>query len=214
MFARPDTGAAPISYPAPTWSACKAMCESVVRGFFRDGGIPGAFFSPTQVEILKPIRFEKYVTNYRGPLRKPSQIKKEASYQLPATILVDVCYRIEAECVQLEGKSEGAINTGHALQEMFKRRLEQGKSKYAPCLGWKEFLPTYFGAPRGEGTESLERKLQMDVNMNIPALLLSVWDAPARGAYRPTFFEGTVKAGILKFPMAQITNGKLSFERA
>jgi len=37
MFARPDTGAAPISYPVPTWSACKAMFEAVARGFFSDG---------------------------------------------------------------------------------------------------------------------------------------------------------------------------------
>lgn len=32
MFARPDTGSTPISYPVPTWSACKAMFESVARG--------------------------------------------------------------------------------------------------------------------------------------------------------------------------------------
>lgn len=212
MFARPDTGAAPISYPAPTWSACKAMCESVARGFFRDGGTPGAFFSPTKVELLKPIRFEKYVTNYRGPLRKLSQINKQASYQLPATILVDVCYRISADCVQIGDKSANEINAAHGLQEMFKRRLGQGKSKYAPCLGWKEFLPTYFGPPRDHETEHVGRKLQEDINMTIPALLLSVWDAPARGAYRPTFFEGMIEAGVLKFPAARVADGQFSFE--
>ena len=213
MFARPDTGAAPISYPVPTWSACKAMCESVARGFFRDGGSPEAFFSPTQVELLKPIRFEKYVTNYRGPLRKTAQIKKGASYQLPATILVDVCYRIEAECVQIGGKSENKINAAHGLQEMFNRRLGRGKSKYAPCLGWKEFLPTYFGLPRDHEPRHVERKLQEDINMTIPALLLSVWDAPARGAYGPIFCERLIKAGVLKFPAVRVADGKLSFER-
>lgn len=209
MFARPDTGAAPISYPLPTWSACKAMCESVVRGFFRDGGGPSAFFAPTKVELLKPIRFEKYVTNYRGPLRKASQIKKGASYQLPATILVDVGYRIEAECVRIEEEAPGKANVAHGLQAMFKRRLEQGRSKYAPCLGWKEFLPSYFGSVRDDVPG---RGPQRDVNMSIPALLLSVWDAPVRGEYRPTFFEGMIKQGVLRFPPASVVDGKLKFE--
>jgi CRISPR-associated protein Cas5d len=76
MFARPDTGAAPISYPVPTWSACKAMFEAVARGFFIPGLPAAAFFCPTEVQIWRPVRFEKYVTNYRGPLRKPDQIKR------------------------------------------------------------------------------------------------------------------------------------------
>lgn len=36
MFARPDTGGTPTSYPAPTWSAAKGLFESVA--FFVDGG--------------------------------------------------------------------------------------------------------------------------------------------------------------------------------
>ena len=31
MFARPDTGATPISYPVPTYSAAKGMFETVLR---------------------------------------------------------------------------------------------------------------------------------------------------------------------------------------
>jgi CRISPR-associated protein Cas5d len=57
MFTRPDTGAAPVSYPVPTWSACKAMFESVARGIFVKGAPPAAFFCPTEVEIRRPIRF-------------------------------------------------------------------------------------------------------------------------------------------------------------
>src|SRR3989338_3645118 len=98
MFARPDTGAAPVSYPVPTWSVCKAIFESVARGFFGKGNPPAAFFCPTAVEIWRPVRFERYVTNYRGPLRKSNQIEKNASYQLQATMLVDVCYRVKGCC--------------------------------------------------------------------------------------------------------------------
>lgn len=36
MFARPDTGATPTSYPVPTWSAAKGMFEAVAS--FSDEG--------------------------------------------------------------------------------------------------------------------------------------------------------------------------------
>ena len=211
MFARPDTGAAPISYPLPTWSACKAMFEAVVRGFFSHGTNPAAFFNPTSVEIWLPVRYEKYVVNYRGPLRKGSQISKDASYQLPATILVDICYRINADCVPVTESRLGGVNVAHALQEMFNRRLTKGISKYAPCLGWKEFLPSYFGPFRDHASTTASPTLQGDLNLALPAFLLSMWDAPVRGAYQPSFRELNVKGGVLRFPNTSVVNGKLHF---
>ena len=211
MFARPDTGAAPISYPIPTWSACKAMFESVVRGFFSTGTDPAAFFCPTRVEVWMPVRFEKYVVNYRGPLRKTAQIKKGASYQLPATILVDVCFRVEGECTGIAGTHQGGVNVAHAMQDMFNRRLQKGLSKYAPCLGWKEFLPTYFGPYRDHPTTAPSPSLQSDLHLALPAFLLAMWDAPVRGNYQPSFRELSVRGGVLRFPVATVVNGKLHF---
>jgi CRISPR-associated protein Cas5d len=211
MFARPDTGAAPISYPLPTWSACKAMFESVARGFFADRADPAAFFCPAAVEIWMPVRFEKYVVNYRGPLRKSAQINKDASYQLPATILADVCYRVTGECIAIAGTRQGGVNAAHAMQEMFNRRLKKGVSKYAPCLGWKEFLPTYFGPYRDHPIAEASPSLQSDLHLAIPAFLLSMWDAPVRGAYQPSFRELNVQGGMLRFPVTTVVNGKLHF---
>ena len=31
MWARPDTGATPVSYPVPPWSAAKGLFESIIR---------------------------------------------------------------------------------------------------------------------------------------------------------------------------------------
>lgn len=212
MFARPDTGAAPVSYPVPTWSACKAMFESVARGFFGEGKQPAAFFCPTEVEIWRPVRFERYVTNYRGPLRKADQIKKNASYQLQSTMLIDVCYRVKGVCSRIPETPDSSGNAPHALQDMFNRRLRQGASKYAPCLGWKEFLPDYFGPFRehDQGTDS--SRLQSDLNLALPGFLISVWDAPTNGRYQPIFCEGQVRLGVLEFPVARIQSGKLIFE--
>jgi CRISPR-associated protein Cas5d len=213
MFSRPDTGSAPISYPIPTWSACKAMFESVARGFFSAGKQPAAFFCPTEVQIWKPVRFEKYVTNYRGPLRKGSQIKEGTSYQLPATILVDVCFRVIGHCVRIAASPNESNNAPHALCEMFNRRLAEGKSKYAPCLGWKEFLPNYFGPFRDHGDGTNGFQLQTHYFAELPALLLSMWDAPTTGRYQPIFCSAEIREGILRFPQATVLNGKLEFSR-
>jgi CRISPR-associated protein Cas5d len=45
VFARPDTGGTPTSYPVPTWLAAKGMFESIA--FFADGA---AWICPTRGE--------------------------------------------------------------------------------------------------------------------------------------------------------------------
>ncbi len=60
MFTRPDTGSTPISYPVPTSSAAKGIFDAILRRSH-------IFVQPTKVEICKPIRYERYVTNYGGP---------------------------------------------------------------------------------------------------------------------------------------------------
>jgi CRISPR-associated protein Cas5d len=90
MVTRPDTGATPISYPIPTYSAAKGMFEAVLRR-------SNIYVRPTRVEICKPIRYERYITNYGGPLWDSAKIKGNNNYQLIATIVVDVHYRIYAE---------------------------------------------------------------------------------------------------------------------
>jgi len=89
MWTRPDTGDSPVSYPLPTWSAAKGIFESIAL-------IKSVEIVPTRVEICAPIIYHNYVTNYGGPLRK-SSIMPNGSYQLLATVLINVCYRLYAE---------------------------------------------------------------------------------------------------------------------
>jgi len=189
------------------------MFESVARGFFARGGQPAAFFSAAEIEIWKPVRFEKYVTNYRGPLRKDTQIKEGNSYQLPATILVDVCFRVKGQCIRVPGAPDESNNAPHALQEMFTRRLSQGRNKYVPCLGWKEFVPSYFGAFRDHGDGGDGFELQRQYFAELPALLMSAWDAPSNGIYQPIFSQLEIREGVLQFPQAHVRNGKLDFDK-
>jgi CRISPR-associated protein Cas5d len=187
MFTRPDSGATPISYPIPTFSAAKGMFEAVAK-------YNSAYIRPVKVEICKPIRFEKYVTNYGGPLRKSGQIKKKAAYQLPATILVDICYRLYGVTEEVTTAPDGN-NHLHALQEIFNRRLAKGQTYYTPVLGWKEFVPSYFGPFREE-----ETFVQKDINQIIPSLLHSVFDRPVNGQYKPEYRQNVeIREGELKY---------------
>jgi CRISPR-associated protein Cas5d len=62
MWTRPDTGDAPVSYPAPTPAAVKGIFESIVW-------LKSAEVVPTRVEICAPLVFHSYFRNYGGPLR-------------------------------------------------------------------------------------------------------------------------------------------------
>jgi CRISPR-associated protein Cas5d len=116
------------------------------------------------------------------------QRTKGASYQIPATILIDVCYRLYGIVEEVSTSRDGT-NHRHYLQDLFFRRLKQGRFYYTPCLGWKEFVPSYVGAFR-EST-----KKQEDISIVIPSMLHSVFDKISDGQIAPSF---TVDAEIKK----------------
>jgi CRISPR-associated protein Cas5d len=175
MFARPDTGSTPVSYPVPTYSAAKGIFEAVAR-------MGQIYIKPIKVEICRPVRFYRYVTNYGGPLRKHKQFKDGNNYQLYANVLVDVCYRLYAELVlkQLStrglGRSEKRPRSGiekdwtKIFKSRFDERLASGQTYYTPCLGWKEFVPSYCGPLRKD------TRPDTSVNLLMPSLLHEMWE--------------------------------------
>jgi len=197
MWTRPDTGDAPVSYPAPTFSAVKGIFESILWSQWAE-------VMPTQVEICKPIVYHAYTTNYGGPLRKARIMKIGASYQLLATVLVDVCYRLYARIeadpsnYHRRGGSEqqrtGTTNGAHAYKEMFERRLERGQFFSIPCLGWKEFTPDYVGPFRPE------TMVCADISLTIPSMLSTCFPAGKRSAWHPQFMQGVkIERGVLHY---------------
>ncbi len=194
MFSRPDTGGTPTSYPVPTWSACKGIFDAIAML-----GRGNAWICPTKVEVCRKsgigggtVRFQKYTTNYGGPLRKASVAGKKANMQLFATVVADVCYR-------LYGKVEGKFgslghNPEHHLQALFERRLVQGQCFRTPVLGWREFTCSYWGPFRDD------YEVDADLNLTVPSMLESIWDRPVNGKYMPRFSQGVrVRAGVLTF---------------
>jgi len=200
MFTRPDSGGTPTSYPIPTWSAAKGLFESVA--FFVDGA---AWICPTRVQVCRRvgepggrIHFQRYTTNYGGPLRKKQLFKTGtapggSSMQIFATILRDVCYRLQG--VVIGRRDSNGINRCHHLKDLFDRRLKRGQAARTPCLGWNEFTCSYWG-PFREGVTEVDVSLSID----IPSMLLGVWNSPVGGQYEPIFCQDVhVKAGELMY---------------
>jgi len=137
------------------------------------------------------VRFQKYTTNYGGPLRKEQVISKGANMQFFATVLADVCYRIYGEVC---GANMRRHNPQHHLQELFRRRLERGQCHHTPALGWREFTCSYWGTFRGN------YEVDTDLELTIPSMLASVWDSANSGQYAPRFSQNVqVEKGVLIF---------------
>ena len=194
MWTRPDTGDALVSYPVPTWSAAKGIFESTAR-------LETVVIVPTRVEICAPVVYHNYVTNYGGPLQK-SSIMPYGSYQLLATVLINVCYRLYAEIIPSEHDrplSEKAVqqknkgfNDRHACQDMFNRRLKQGQCHDIPFLGWREFTPDYFGNFRDQ------TEVDKSINVILPSFLFSVFELS--GDKKPVFKQDVdIKNGRLEY---------------
>jgi CRISPR-associated protein Cas5d len=202
MWTRADTGDVPASYPAPTYGAVKGIFESILLSDWAE-------VVPVKVEICKPLQFHVYNTNYGGPLRKSKLLKNGASYQLLATVLTNVCYRLYArlDCVPAtysrRGDAErdrqdiGTTNGAHAYQERFNRRLKKGQMHYMPCLGWKEFVPDYVGEFRAE-THVCE-----GISMVIPSMLKTCFPDGRNSQWKPAFYKPddsvTIDKGVLVY---------------
>lgn len=200
IWTRPDTGDSPVSYPAPTYSAVKGIFEAILWG-------PAVEIVPTKVEICRPIQYHSYATNYGGPLRDPKNIKTGNNYQLFATVLVDVCYRMYAIARPCQDKDrlpssakqwdDRTTAPGHAYQEMFERRLKRGMSYGSVCLGWSEFTPTYLGPFRETTTVCTDIK-----NISIPSMLRQTFSKGYRSGFSPRYDTAVI-----------IHQGTLCFDR-
>jgi len=200
MWTRPDTGDAPVSYPAPTLAAVKGIFESILW-------LRNAEVVPTHVEICRPVVFHRYFTNYGGPLRKGGG-KDDNSHQLIATVLVNVCYRLYAEVVPYDESKDATLtskarawketqnNGAHAYMDQFKRRLKRQQFYQMPCLGWKEFTPDYVGEFRAD------TRVEESVDgISIPSMLLRTFKKGQFSHYDPEFKSNglVIRKGVLRY---------------
>lgn len=199
IWTRPDSGDSPCSYPAPTYSAVRALFESVLWG-------PAVLVIPRKVELCTIPQYHSYATNYGGPLRKNDSIKKGNNYQMFATVLIDVCYRLYADVIPNPDKSklldralewdEKTTSPGHAYQEIFNRRLKRGQSYATLALGWREFTSSYVG-PFRETTHVCEEL----PDIHIPSMLRGVFQQGYCSEYQAVYDTNLcIHRGTLVYP--------------
>lgn len=199
IWTRPDSGDSPCSYPAPTYSAVRGLFESILWG-------PAVIVVPRKVELCAIPQYHSYATNYGGPLRKNDSIKKGDQYQLYATVLTDVCYRLYADVMPNSNKMNLPIQAqcwdlkttspGHAYQEIFYRRLKRGQSYATLALGWSEFTPSYVGEFRN--TTQVCNDLP---DIHLPSMLRGVFQNGYKSDYR-AFYDTDIciHEGVLVYP--------------
>lgn len=198
MWTRPDTGDSPASYVAPTFSAVRGIFSNILWG-------PAIDIVPVKVEVCSPILFHAYATNYGGPLRSPAQIKSNANYQMFATVLIDVCYRLYANIYPSAQKDKlppkalawdkKTTSPGHAYQSIFERRLRQGVCHQIPFLGLKEFTASYVGPFRPE-----TRVLTEMPDIVIPSMLHEVFSGGSATEVNYTYRQNLViHEGVLSY---------------
>lgn len=202
MWTRPDCGDSPASYPAPTYSAARGLFESVLWG-------PAVIIVPRKVELCAAPQYHSYATNYGGPLRSSKSLNNGNCYQLFATVLINVCYRLYADVIPNQYKSEmndrarawdsRTTSPAHAYQEIFNRRLERGQTYATPFLGWSEFTPSYIG-PFRESTE-----VCADLpDIYIPSMLRGVFQNGYKSEYRAVYDSDLyIRGGALEYPIRE-----------
>jgi CRISPR-associated protein Cas5d len=203
MWTRPDTGDAPVSYPAPTFQAAKQIFESILW-------LRSAEVIPTKVEICRPLVFHRYFTNYGGPLREGGG-KGDDSHQLIATVLINVHYRLFAKVVQHDPRpetlsskarfwNEVRMNGAHAYKEMFELRLRRGQLYHVPFLGWKEFTPTLV-KPVADEPEPTPRPEESVDGISIPSMLFRTFERGQFTQYNPEFKtkDVIIKKGVMEY---------------
>ena len=112
--------------------------------------------------------------------------------QIFATVLANVCYRLRAEVRGARGGP--GRNPRHHLQELFGRRIKQGRCHKTPALGWSEFTCDYWGAFRSDW------EVDDALTIEIPSMLAAVWDRPHAGGYVSRFTQDVrIVKGVLSY---------------
>ena len=190
LWTRLDSGSCPRSYPAPTFSAVKGIFEAV-RNWQRL-----VVVIPLSAEICAPVQYHRYTTNYGGPLRKDTQLKKGAPFQLHAEVLINVVYRLYARVECIRGAT-GPIYGERAENEyckVFNRALTSGGFHHMPFLGWREFTPSYLGPFRRE------TKVCVAETHCLPTMHHSVFDRLRGGQPDPSVQRNvTIIKGVLSY---------------
>jgi CRISPR-associated protein Cas5d len=84
---------------------------------------------------------------------------------------------------------------GKAFADKFYARLNNFQNFYVPCLGWKEFVPSYFGPIREKDAQGRPIQPDATIDETIPSMLYSMWE---NRELQPAFAQDVrIERGVL-----------------
>lgn len=198
-FTRPEMKVERVSYDVMTPSAARGIYEAVLWK-------PAIRWHVTQIDVLKPIRWESVRRNEVGCVMSPRAsgiFVEEQRQQRAGVFLRDVAYTIHA-FFELTGKA-GPEDTVIKFQEMFLRRAGKGQSFHRPYLGCREFAAYFELIPQ---EQSLPEPVQESRELGY--MLHDVYHDNAADRNNqhfctekctPHFFQAALDNGRLKVPL-------------
>lgn len=177
LFARPDSGAHPVSYPFPPPDAVRGMFEAVKYYHALE-------YVPLQIRVCKPVRMATYSFNYRGPYASAD------TQQVHAAVLTDVCWQFRVRLAWSGDRTKGdAVGIAKRLKDEWCARMEKGSAR-PMFLGHSQFMPSYYGPWRSSS-------VPIPCNEVVPFYTLSAWDKPRDGKFAPIFGEVEMIQGVV-----------------
>ncbi len=185
-FTRPEMKVERVSYDVMTPSAARGVLEAILWK-------PAIVWRITQIDVLKPIKWESVRRNEVGAVMSPRSIGmfvEDERQQRAGLILRDVEYAIHAhfEMTERTGSADNVVK----FEEMFKRRAENGQCFHRPYLGCREFAASFEAIPDDHLPEPISETMDlgwmlydMDFGKTSPS---------------PRFFRASLENGSLKVP--------------
>ncbi|MCL4491175.1 MAG: type I-C CRISPR-associated protein Cas5c [Nitrospirae bacterium] len=136
-FTRPEMKVERVSYDVMTPSAARGILEAILWK-------PAIRWKVTQIDVLKPIKWESVRRNEVGAVMSPRTsglFIEDQRQQRAGLLLRDVAYTIHAN-FEMTDKA-GAEDTVVKFTEMFIRRAEKGQCFHRPYLGCREFAAEF-----------------------------------------------------------------------
>ncbi|MDA8338372.1 MAG: type I-C CRISPR-associated protein Cas5c [Nitrospiraceae bacterium] len=136
-FTRPEMKVERVSYDVMTPSAARGILEAILWK-------PAIRWRVTQIDVLKPIKWESVRRNEVGAVMSPRTsglFIEDQRQQRAGLLLRDVAYTIHAyfEMTDKAGAEDSVIK----FTEMFLRRAEKGQCFHRPYLGCREFAAEF-----------------------------------------------------------------------
>lgn len=219
MWTRPDTGDCPVSYPAPTFSAVAGIFQAIAwgpaveivpfkveickplhfhgystnyNGPLKKSGTEGAFqFLAT---VLTDVCYRMYAHVFPA-CQKDKLPEKALRWDRRPVKTGPHDFRGHEKGRTPPGTpSSGTTSPGHAYAAIFERRLKRGQWFVMPCLGWKEFTPSYVGPFREE------TKVEENINTVLPSMLREVFPDGYNSKARFTYDQNVkIVKGVLEY---------------